>query len=241
MLAGARSGRLHAIPGAAAPTEKMVLAEVVSRQETLSTSGRGRMHHALEGLRVLDFSESIAGQYCGRLLADYGADVALIEPDGGSVIRRTGPLVGDESFLFRHLNTGKRSVLLSGLSTMAGSQEDDLLAHLRSSDVVILSDPALAARVAESGPRVVVGLITGIRADGHWAAWRGGELIYQSMSGMMVSNGAAGSRPSMAAASVPLSRPASRPRSASWRRSTSANCPARAKLSISQLPKWWQA
>ncbi len=40
---------------------------------------------ALQDIRVLDLSESIAGQYCCRLLADYGAAVTLVEPPAGSV------------------------------------------------------------------------------------------------------------------------------------------------------------
>ena len=38
------------------------------------------MTSALQRFRVLDLSESIAGQYCCRLMADYGATVLLVEP-----------------------------------------------------------------------------------------------------------------------------------------------------------------
>ncbi|HKF77174.1 MAG TPA: CoA transferase, partial [Candidatus Dormibacteraeota bacterium] len=72
------------------------------------------MDSALAGLRVLDMSESIAGQFCGRLLCDYGAEVALIEPNGGSAVRRLGPFSRHDgsSLLFWHLNTGKRSLAI---------------------------------------------------------------------------------------------------------------------------------
>ena len=46
---------------------------------------------ALGFVRVLDLSENIAGQFCCRMLADYGADVTLIEPPEGSATRRIGP------------------------------------------------------------------------------------------------------------------------------------------------------
>ena len=46
---------------------------------------------ALDGLRVLDLSDDIAGQYCGRLLADYGAEVILVEPPEGSSLRQAPP------------------------------------------------------------------------------------------------------------------------------------------------------
>lgn len=45
----------------------------------------------LAGLRVLDLSESVAGQYCARLLADGGAETTLLEPKAGSVTRRMEP------------------------------------------------------------------------------------------------------------------------------------------------------
>src|SRR5260370_35805878 len=49
---------------------------------------------ALTGIRVLDLS-GLAGQYCGKQIADLGADVILGEPVGGSPRRREGPFLGD--------------------------------------------------------------------------------------------------------------------------------------------------
>ena len=150
------------------------------------------MRSALQGLRVFDASETVGGQYCARLLADHGADVTLVELDGGSVIRRTGPSVDGESFLFRHLNTGKGSALRSSLAEAGDPDGNERLAvALAQADVVVLSDPELARSVAAAGPGTVVGLVTGFGSAGPWSAWAGGELIYQAMSGMMPSNGAA--------------------------------------------------
>ena len=42
------------------------------------------MSGALRGLRVLDLSDSIAGQFCCRMMADFGARVTLVEPPAGS-------------------------------------------------------------------------------------------------------------------------------------------------------------
>ena len=66
--------------------------------------------------RVLDLSDE-RGQLCGRLLADLGADVILVEPPGGSSSRRVGPFAGDvidpEGSLFHWaFNRGKRSAVL---------------------------------------------------------------------------------------------------------------------------------
>ncbi len=95
---------------------------------------------ALRGFRVLELAEGVAGEYCGKLLADFGADVIKIEKPGcGSPTRRMGPLVasktdGESSGLFAYLNTNKQSVTLD-LATANGSAAlDRVLAHV---DVVI--------------------------------------------------------------------------------------------------------
>jgi crotonobetainyl-CoA:carnitine CoA-transferase CaiB-like acyl-CoA transferase len=74
------------------------------------------MVSALHGLHVLDLSDSVAGQFCGRMLADYGADVTLVEPPVGTATRRAPPFHPSagtaESLLFQHLNVGKSSINL---------------------------------------------------------------------------------------------------------------------------------
>ncbi|MCX6022981.1 MAG: CoA transferase [Chloroflexi bacterium] len=73
---------------------------------------------ALSHLRVLDLSQTVAGAYATKLLADFGADVIKLEPPGtGDPLRRLGPFPNDEphperSGIFLHLNTNKRSVTL---------------------------------------------------------------------------------------------------------------------------------
>jgi crotonobetainyl-CoA:carnitine CoA-transferase CaiB-like acyl-CoA transferase len=73
---------------------------------------------ALTGIRIVELAESVAGEYCGKLLADFGAEVIKIErPDCGSPTRSMAPIIGDgggpeHSALFAYLNTNKRSVVL---------------------------------------------------------------------------------------------------------------------------------
>jgi crotonobetainyl-CoA:carnitine CoA-transferase CaiB-like acyl-CoA transferase len=71
---------------------------------------------ALNGLRILELAESVAGEYCGKLLADFGAEVIKIERPRGSPTRRLGPFASDaataRSGLFAYLNTNKRSAIL---------------------------------------------------------------------------------------------------------------------------------
>ena len=73
---------------------------------------------ALSSLRILELSGGVAGEYCGKLLADFGAEVIKIEaPGAGSDTRRKAPLAPgatrEHGGLFAYLNTNKRSVTLN--------------------------------------------------------------------------------------------------------------------------------
>ena len=80
---------------------------------------------ALSGYRILELAESVSGEYCGKLLADFGAEVIKIEVPGvGSPTRHLGPFAAggktsENSGLFAYLNTNKRSVELD-LTSDAG-------------------------------------------------------------------------------------------------------------------------
>ncbi len=72
---------------------------------------------ALDGVRVVEFGEMIAGPYCGKMLADIGADVIKVELPDGDAARKYGPFPDDEphpekSALFLYTNTSKRGVTL---------------------------------------------------------------------------------------------------------------------------------
>lgn len=95
---------------------------------------------ALSGIKVLELAESVSGEYCGKLLADFGADVIKVERPGcGSPTRRLDPLAageadGEHSGLFAYLNTNKCSVTLD-LTSDAGI--DALGAMLGRVDAVV--------------------------------------------------------------------------------------------------------
>ena len=73
---------------------------------------------ALKGFRVVELAESVAGEYCGKLLADFGAEVIKVEAPGcGSPTRAMAPILANNagcegSALFAYLNTNKQSVVL---------------------------------------------------------------------------------------------------------------------------------
>src|SRR5580698_878640 len=108
---------------------------------------------ALAGLRVLDATKDVAGQFCGRLFADYGAEVMLAEPAEGSPTRCAWPLEpgggAEASFLFRHLNQGKKGCRLPADVAEAASA---LSALAQDADVVLISagEEALKATLDET-------------------------------------------------------------------------------------------
>src|ERR1700749_3408773 len=86
----------------------------VTKDESALDTAVSRAPAALTGVRVLDLS-GLAGQYCGKQFADLGADVILIEPVGGSPVRREGPFLNDRahvefSLQFPYVNAGKRGI-----------------------------------------------------------------------------------------------------------------------------------
>ena len=82
--------------------------------QSASDGEKWRHGSALGGLRVVEIADEISGPYCGKLLADLGADVTKIEPPEGDPLRQWGPFPGerpdpDRAGLFVYLNAGKRA------------------------------------------------------------------------------------------------------------------------------------
>jgi len=148
---------------------------------------------ALGHLRVLDLSESIAGQYCARMLADFGAEVMLIEPPGGSAIRRMGPFrASGESHLFLHLNLGKQNAMIDHTTPDGWAR---LLAMAKDADAIIVPAGVDRDALAKANPQAVICLCSDFGVDGPRAHWRGGEMIHQALSGVMYKNGHADREP----------------------------------------------
>jgi crotonobetainyl-CoA:carnitine CoA-transferase CaiB-like acyl-CoA transferase len=79
---------------------------------TLSGKEEGTLTGCFSGLRVLDFSTTIAGPHCSRMLADMGAEVIKIETDEGETMRTRPPVRNGCSTTFGQLNVGKKSLVL---------------------------------------------------------------------------------------------------------------------------------
>ena len=70
------------------------------------------MKDSLHGLKVIDFTQIVAGPTCTMMLADRGADVIKIESLKGDLSRQLGPWKNGESIMFSSMNRNKRSVVL---------------------------------------------------------------------------------------------------------------------------------
>jgi hypothetical protein len=96
----------------------------------------------LEGLPVLDLTRHVAGPFCTKLLADYGADVIKVEQPGrGDPARWIGPFAGgiphpERSGLFLHLNTNKRGITLN---LKCDTGREIFLKLVRSADILVES------------------------------------------------------------------------------------------------------
>ena len=79
---------------------------------TLATNDEVNLTKSFDGLRVLDFSTTIAGPHCTRMLADMGAEVIKIEAAEGETMRTRPPVRNGCSTAFGQLNVGKKSLVL---------------------------------------------------------------------------------------------------------------------------------
>lgn len=158
----------------------------------------------LEGLRVLDFSQFLAGPYAALKLADMGADVVKVERAGvGDLSRQlylTDTRIGGESTIFHAINRNKRSVEVDMKSEADRAAVRELV---RGADVVLQNfRPGVMERlgfgyeaVREINPKVVYGSVTGYGTEGPWVDLPGQDLLAQARSGMMWLTGGAGDGP----------------------------------------------
>lgn len=151
---------------------------------------------ALQGLRVLDISEGVAGPYCAKLLAGLGADVVKIEPLRGDVSRHR-QLIDEQvepveaNPLFLHLNAGKRSVSLDLDHEQGQALFRDIV--LRWADIVVDgASPSLAQRrgtdwaaLEAIKPEVVLTSVSYFGHTGPYASYAGTELIALALGGYL--------------------------------------------------------
>lgn len=162
---------------------------------------------ALEGIHVIDLTEE-RGLYAGKMLADFGADVILVENPGGSKARWIGPfkddIPGQENSLYHlNFNTNKRSITLN-IDKPAGRKIFKQL--VKGADVVLedfdvgrmqslgLDYPKL--RKLNSG--IIVASITGFGQTGPYSTFKSSDIVSFAMGGLMNINGSENEPPVVA-------------------------------------------
>jgi crotonobetainyl-CoA:carnitine CoA-transferase CaiB-like acyl-CoA transferase len=161
---------------------------------------------ALSDVKVLDLTWHIAGPYCTKLLADYGAEVVKVErPGTGDPTRSMGPFLEDQpgmerSGLFLHLNTNKKSITLDFGKTTGKNilhqlaDQADILVESFSPHVM----PALGfdyARLHETNTRIVMTSISNFGQNGPYRDYRLSELVLNAMGSCMKMVGQADHEP----------------------------------------------
>ena len=153
---------------------------------------------ALDGVRVLELAGA-EGEYCGKLLADFGAEVIKVEPPGGSPSRSEPPfkddcLGPDHSLPFLYFNANKKSVT-ADLGSEAGRERVRRLA--RTADVLLESAApgTLAAMglgyedLRAANPRLVYASVTAFGQTGPYSGYRWSGLVAFAMGGLMYVSG----------------------------------------------------
>jgi len=162
---------------------------------------------ALEGIRVLDVTQVMAGPFCAMQLCDMGADVIKVEPPEGDSTRRMAGAAGTDSPGFNAVNRGKRGIVLD---LKSASGQDAFRRLLRRTDIVIENyRPGVMrsfgldyASLAATHPGLIYASISGYGQTGPDAKKGGFDLIAQGVSGLMSVTGEPGRAP--AKVGVPL-------------------------------------
>ncbi len=140
------------------------------------------MTRAFEGLRVLELSENQIGATVGQFFADYGADVIMVEPPGGSRVRQQAA--------FPFWARGKRSI---ELDARAEADRATIVDLARESDLLIETfRPGVATRLGfgyeqlrDQNPRLVYLSITGFGEESPYARVRAYEAVVQAKVGSL--------------------------------------------------------
>ena len=162
-------------------------------------------HGPLDGVKVLDLSEDISGSFCGRRMADYGADVLKIEPPVGASLRRMGPFFGDaphpaKRLFYLLMNLNKKGATLN-LETVTGRNIlKRLVPHV---DVLIESyRPGFMSELGvgyedlkTENPALIMTSITPFGQTGPYAQYKGEEVVNYAMGLIMSISGVQGREP----------------------------------------------
>ncbi len=160
---------------------------------------------ALEGARVVDLTHRVAGPYCTKLLADFGADVVKVERREGDAARGFGPFYEDtphpeKSLLFAYLNTSKKGVTLNLKSATGKGLLERMVAG---ADVLVENfAPGVMERLGLGyeelraiNPRLVVVSISNFGQTGPYRDYKAADIVHYALGGLMYIIGSADREP----------------------------------------------
>jgi crotonobetainyl-CoA:carnitine CoA-transferase CaiB-like acyl-CoA transferase len=161
------------------------------------------MASLLDGIRVVELSEALAGPYCAMMLGDFGADVIKVERPGvGDQSRTWGPpFVATESAYFLATNRNKRSITLDYDQPQGGEILRRLLAR---ADIFVCNQPSMTSlkrrgidpeTLRSRHPRLIYCAITGYGFTGPKAGQPGYDILAQAEAGVMSFTGEPGGDP----------------------------------------------
>lgn len=154
----------------------------------------------LEGVRVLDLTNVMAGPYCTMVLGDLGAEVIKLESLEGDSTRNFEPKVNDESYCFAVLNRNKKSI---AVDLKAPGGKDIVMKLAASSDIVIENfRPGVVKKLGldyeslkKVNPSIIYASMSGFGQTGPYGHKGGFDIIAQGLSGIMMMTGEPGGRP----------------------------------------------
>jgi crotonobetainyl-CoA:carnitine CoA-transferase CaiB-like acyl-CoA transferase len=159
------------------------------------------MAGALDGIRIVDQTQVMAGPFASMLLADMGAEVIKVEPPEGEHSRHVGPEAAPGvSASFLAVNRGKRGITLD----LKQPEGVAVLKRLVATADVLVENyrPGVAARLgvdyptlAAVNPRLIYCSVSGFGQTGPYASRGGYDLIAQGMAGIMSATGSDGGPP----------------------------------------------
>ncbi len=156
--------------------------------------------NSLTGIRVIDFTQVMAGPTCTLCMADLGADVVKIEAPTGDLSRALSPWVHGEGIPFLALNRNKRSIVLDLKQPVHRQIAQRLIAE---ADVVVESfRPGVMARlgldygtVSLNNPRLIYCSVSAYGQQGTGKDLPGVDGVLQAVSGLMSVTGASDGAP----------------------------------------------
>ena len=142
----------------------------------------------LSGLKVLERGDSVAVAFAGKLLADLGADVVVVEPPGGSSLRRLPPYYEDvpgpeRSVLYNWLSSNKRSMTLSLERERGRAIFRELV---RGVEMLLVKGKERGLDLTdlkEANPNLTVTTISPFGTEGPYANYRANDLVLFAISG----------------------------------------------------------